>query len=378
MNDQPQRASPAQAPVRGRRAFRLIRVTLLVAALGGLALWAGDWIRTALLYIHETDARVAADMVTVSSRVAGRIIARPVDEGARLSAGDVIARLDSREAEATLAEYLARREGAEAERARLDAEIAMVDAETKSGAEGAASRLRAAEALVAAITHEFTFSEAQYKRARSLNDRGVVPVNALDQARTDYLSTRQNLVRAKAQVANAEAALAEARAKRRRIEVLQRQRDRLDRRIAELAAVVERQLVTVDDHTVRSPLTGVVDRVFAEPGEYVEPGQRIALMHDPSLVWVEANVRETDIRKLVLGQAVEVRVDAYPDVPFAGRIIRIGAAATSAFALLPNPNPSGNFTKVTQRLPVRIAVAQKNGMLRPGMMVEVLIDVGDR
>jgi membrane fusion protein (multidrug efflux system) len=105
----------------------------------------------------------------------------------------------------------------------------------------------------------------------------------------------------------------------------------------------------------------------------VTPGQRLMLVHDPSKIWIEANVKETHVRRLNVGQDVAVGVDAYPDETFTGKVERIGNTATSAFALLPSPNPSGNFTKITQRLPVRIAIEQREGRLRPGMMVEVKI-----
>ena len=123
---------------------------------------------------------------------------------------------------------------------------------------------------------------------------------------------------------------------------------------------------------------GVVSRAFVEVGEYVQPGQRILLVHDPQSVYVEANIRETDIRKVSVGQTVRVEVDAYPDQIFEGKVEHIGYAATSQFTLLPSPNPSGNFTKVTQRLPIRIALSQSEDLLRPGMMVEVFIDVRHR
>ncbi len=105
------------------------------------------------------------------------------------------------------------------------------------------------------------------------------------------------------------------------------------------------------------------------------PGQRIALIHDPEQVWVKANIKETEIRHLQVGQSVKVTVDAYPGRTFAGELVRIGNAATSQFALLPNTNPSGNFTKITQRLPVKIAVQQDGQMLKPGMMAEIAIDI---
>jgi len=98
-------------------------------------------------------------------------------------------------------------------------------------------------------------------------------------------------------------------------------------------------------------------------------------VHDPKKVWIDANVKETDIRRVKIGQKADITVDAYPDRKFEGKVIAIGNAATSEFALLPTPNPSGNFTKITQRLRVRVAIEQDQKLLRPGMMVEVFIDV---
>jgi membrane fusion protein (multidrug efflux system) len=102
------------------------------------------------------------------------------------------------------------------------------------------------------------------------------------------------------------------------------------------------------------------------------------LVHNPAAVWVEANIKETDIRHLSPGMTVDVAIDAYPDQTFSGTVERIGEAATSEFALLPNPNPSGNFTKVTQRLPVRIALKPSAIPLRPGMMAVVNIEIPGR
>ena len=94
--------------------------------------------------------------------------------------------------------------------------------------------------------------------------------------------------------------------------------------------------------------------------------------------FIEANIKETEVRKLRIGQSVDISVDAFPDLEIVGRVEAIGNSTTSEFALLPTPNPSGNFTKITQRLPVRIKVEQEKGLLRPGMMVEVNIDIRDQ
>ena len=116
---------------------------------------------------------------------------------------------------------------------------------------------------------------------------------------------------------------------------------------------------------------------FVRKGEHVQAGQRILMFHDPDDIWIEANIRETDVGRIRVGMKADIRVDAYPGKLFEGKVFRIGQAATSQFALLPDPNPSGNFTKITQRLPVRILLGEKNPDLRPGMMVEVYIALRD-
>jgi membrane fusion protein (multidrug efflux system) len=169
--------------------------------------------------------------------------------------------------------------------------------------------------------------------------------------------------------------LREARAETQRLAVLDSEIVILIHKEDELKAQLDRQRLDLEDRTIGSPVTGVVDRVFVEKGEYVTPGQRLLLVHDPKKVWIDANVKETDIRKIKVGQIADVTVDAFPDKEFKGRVIAIGNSATSEFALLPTPNPSGNFTKITQRLRVRVAIDQEQNLLRPGMMVEVFIDV---
>ena len=172
------------------------------------------------------------------------------------------------------------------------------------------------------------------------------------------------------------AKIKEAEAQRAQTKVLAGELTVLSKREVEMEAKIRRYHFDLEDRIIKSPLKGIVDRTFVEVGEYVTPGQRLMLVHDPWQIWVEANIKETEIRRLAIGQKVHVSVDAYPDERFEGSIKRIGNAATSAFALLPSPNPSGNFTKITQRLPVRIAIEQRGGRLRPGMMVEVKIVTG--
>jgi membrane fusion protein (multidrug efflux system) len=185
----------------------------------------------------------------------------------------------------------------------------------------------------------------------------------------------QEVLKSEADVAQASASVMEAQADRQRMDVLQGRLASLRFDEERLATQHERQQLDLADRIIKAPSKGTVDRTFVDPGEYVARGQRLLLMHNSDVVWVEANIKETDIRDVKLGAKANIVIDAYPDLKVVGEVVRIGSAATNQFALLPSPNPSGSFTKITQRLPVKIAIPQTDGLLRPGMMVEVEIAI---
>ena len=151
----------------------------------------------------------------------------------------------------------------------------------------------------------------------------------------------------------------------------------LARQADEIRAEIKRRDIDIADRTLIAPADGRVVMTFVRKGEHVAPGQRILMFHDPKDIWVEANIKETDVRRLKPGMSADIRVDAYPGTVFKGEVFRIGQAATNRFALLPDPNPSGNFTKITQRLPLRVKLVEADARLRPGMMVEVYIATGN-
>ena len=354
------------------------RLALLAVVAGGIFLWAGNWARTTLLYVHETDARIVGDMITLASRVDGLVIGRPVEEGDRVKAGQVIASVDTRLTKLKLAELEAELASADAGLDRLDTEIVLVDRATATRIASAESRLIEARAQREATGQEFRFAESEFQRSQALQGGAAITASRVDRTRADYMKQQQELARTAAQVKTAEAQLAEAKADRQRLEVMRSDRTALVAKRQEILARMDSAKADIEQRQVVSPIDGVVSRTFLAAGEYASAGQRIALLHDPDKIWIEARFRETDIRRLTVGQSVHVTVDAYPDETFEAKIERIGQAATSEFALLPTPNPTGNFTKVTQRLPVRIAVKQRDGRLRPGMMVEVYVDLDRR
>ncbi len=356
----------------------LARLALLAVVAGGIFLWAANWARTTLLYVHETDARIVSDMITLASRVDGLVATRPVQEGDRVTAGQVVATIDSRQARLKLNELEAEMVSAEAALDRVDSEIALVDKSTTTRIASTESRLVEARAAREAMGQEYRYAESEFQRSQALQGGAAITASRVDRTRADYLKQQQELARTAAQVRTAEAMLAEARAERQRLDVLRADRATLAAKRQELLARMDSQRADIELRQVVSPVDGVISRTFIAAGEYASAGQRLLLLHDPTKIWIEARFRETDIRRLTVGQHVHITIDAYPDETFEGKIERIGHAATSEFALLPTPNPTGNFTKVTQRLPVRIAIQQRDGRLRPGMMVEAYVDIDRR
>jgi multidrug resistance efflux pump len=112
----------------------------------------------------------------------------------------------------------------------------------------------------------------------------------------------------------------------------------------------------LENAVLRAPITGTVLKTMAKPGEVVSPGQSVALIMDESKLYISANVEETEVGRLKVGQPVDISIDAYPDVPLTGHLTEIGKATNSTFSLLPAINTSGNFTKVTQRIPIKVSI----------------------
>ena len=356
---------------------RLRYVAIAVIACAALAYGAREiWDR--FTHVHEYDARIKANMVTLASKVDGVILALAVEEGERVEAGQVLARLDDRIPKLRVQGLKAELAGLEAERHRLLVERGVVDAQTSTRMRTRESGVQASRAGRSVLLADLDLARSELRRATALYKRRVVSRQALDQASARVDRIQADLKKVDAETQAARAQMAEAEAERRRLDVIDSELAMLDHRTARLQAELDQQRVDVDDRLLRAPNDGLVDRIFVEQGEFVNDGQRMLLLHDPDNLWIEANIKETELSRLRVGQTVAVSVDAYPETPFTGMVERIGSTTTANFALLPTPNPSGNFTKITQRVPVRIGLERNGMMLLPGMMVEVNIDVRDR
>jgi membrane fusion protein (multidrug efflux system) len=257
------------------------------------------------------------------------------------------------------------------------AQSGQVAQETTGKYESEQNRLAAAQAEVGSVEANLKQAKLDHDRAAGLFAKEYISSQDMDRLRTAYRQAQEAHRKALAEVAAARGTLSAAGGSRKQVGVMQQQIAVLQQQAAEIRAEIQRQEVDLSDRTIKSPADGRIVMTFARKGEHVAAGQRIAMFHDPTQIWVQANVKETAIGQLKPGMKVEVRIDAYPGRVFEGTIHRIGQAATSKFALLPDPNPSGNFTKITQRLPMRILLADKDVTLRPGMMAEIDIAVGN-
>lgn len=355
----------------GRGRMLVAALAALVVVVLGLRLLAD---RAA--YVTTSDARIAAAMIAVSTDISGRIASVQAGEGDRVAAGDILYTIDDREAYYALVEL-------EAEVGRLRAEIEREEtrsglATSKAGSEVAARRAgtQSAAASVEAARSNVEIAQRDFNRTRDLFERGLMPQSNLDSAQNVLDTARQALRRAEAERETAAADQQTASIAGEEVRLIGYDLAVLRAALEKAEARVEAQKVVLDQHVIRSPIDGVVDEMFFELGEHSLRGYRMALLHDPGAVWVSANIKETDIRHVRRGAEALVRADSHPAEQITGRVARIHDATIAEAALMPNPNAHGVFTKITQRISVRIDIDPAEAELRPGSMVRVRIRKG--
>ena len=323
--------------------------------MAGVGAW---WLADQHAYVSTSDARVRAHMVSLSSDISGRIVDLLVSPGDRVARGDVLARLDDRRARLALG-------SASLDLKALEVAIRRMSRQADLDRARGGSRIAGARASLAA-------AEAEHARKQILHASGLAADAAIDRAAEALEVARQAEARSVALMAGRRAGLGEARAEADAADLSDKDAERLSMEASSLRQRVASLRLDLEHHTLISPVDGVVDEVFADAGEHVQAGARIALAHATAGLWIEANVKETDIARVAVGAGVDIRLDAATR-NCSGAVERIGAAATSEFALVPNANPAGVFTKITQRIPVRIRIGADCEQVRPGAMATLRI-----
>ena len=380
-----------------------LRRKLMVGA-GLLVALGGGAYRYATLGIEATDnAQVDADLVAVPARASGVVAFVYFEENQRVSAGTPLAQLDRAPFEARLAETQASLAAAEAsaQAALADAELARAQAlgnrdvaranlQTNTMGERASSdEIRQGEAQVETARARLLQAKLDLSRAQALFESGAFTRAQLDSAQTAQQLTTSALAAETARLSalrlaktQSQSRVVEASARLRvsdQVETLIRQ---AEARAAVARAQVDtaraaRDLAAIDlSYTkIVAPSDGVVSKKSVNPGQAVAAGQSIVQLV-PKQRWITANFKETQLAHMRAGQAAHFTLDAYPGVELEGDVQSLSGATGARFTLLPPDNATGNFTKVVQRVPVRIRVHEvpKNVELRPGMSVELRVD----
>jgi membrane fusion protein (multidrug efflux system) len=344
----PEPEAPAQRP-RGRKWLVL---GLLASAAIGTAAWYGHDYWTAGRFMVETeDAYVQADFAVIAPKVSGYVAEVPAVENRAVAAGDPLVVLEDGDYRDALAL-------AEAQLAAQRAAVARIEAQ----AEAAEASVAQARARVAAAEAEVTRNAADLARYRQLAARDVASAQRLEAVEAASAAAEAGLREARAGVATAEANRG----------VIAAQKAEAEAMIAGLEASRDRARRDLEATVLRAPFDGTVGNLSVAAGDLVAPGKRLLAVMPLGAVYVEANFKETQIAELRPGTEVHLSFDAFPGRELTGRVEGIAPASGAQFSLLPPENATGNFTKVVQRVPVRIAVpeaAAAEGWLRPGLSV---------
>lgn len=334
------------------------RLPLIVGGLVALAVLIGGvvWWQDKERWEKTDNAFVQADTTLVSPQIEGTVIEVLVADNQRVEAGQVLVRLDDADARARLAQ-------AEANLSALVAGVDNVDA--RAAQEQAQVAARAA--AVSQAQAQAALANQQVDRYGRLAEQGWVSQQRIQ-------AERAGAETAQASVAEARAALV---AEQRTAAVLGSTRSQSVAAVDQARAQVEQARIALDRTVIRAPVAGVVGARGVRVGQYVRPGGQLLSIVPLGDTYVVANFKETQLGRLRLGQDVEITADAFPGQKLHGRIDSFAPATGSQFALIPVENATGNFTKITQRVPVRILVDRREGgaSLRPGLSVEVKVDL---
>ena len=350
----PSETVPDTRSALGRKRLVIILVSAVVA--GGMLTYASHWWNTARFLEETDDAYVGGDVTVIGPKVSGYITEVLVTDNQAVRAGDLLARIDDRDYRAVLA----RAEGAiaaqQAQIANLDATLRLQDAV-----------IGQAQASVAATDAETARTRDDQVRYASLVAKEAVSVQSSQKADADYKQSR----------ANGQKAQAALLAAQRQIDVIATQKQQAQAALAQ--AIAERDLaqLNVGYTELRAPVDGTIGNRRARPGAYATSGTALMSIVPASGLWVDANFKENQLAHLEPGMRATVVADIVPGRVFHGRVASVAPATGAQFSVLPPENATGNFTKIVQRVPVRIVLDEKDarlGLLRPGLSVTAEVD----
>ena len=352
----PAASLPEEEAPKAPRKRRILLPLALIAALGFGGYYGHYWWTEGRYLVSTDDAYVKADMSVISAKVPGIVMAVYIKDNIAVKTGDVLAQIDDRD-------YKIAVETAKAKLATEDATIGRL----KQQVVAQQAMIEQAKAQLAATRASLVRAEADFQRAQTLAKQEFGSIQRLDQARAERDQGAASVKAAEAAVLTAEANLS----------VLNAQVKEAEGVSAELQSSLDKALLDLSFTTVKAPFDGVIGNKVVQVGQFAQAGTRLFSLVPLDKVYIDANYKETQLDPIRPGQPVEVSVDAADGRSYQGVVESIAPASGSQYSLLPPENATGNFTKIVQRVPVRIRVegeAIRDGVLRPGLSVVTYVN----
>ncbi len=359
---------PAAEPKKRSKAFVIILILLVV-----FGTWFGITKYTYAIHHEGTDdAQVQADISPVIPRVSGYVLEVRVKDNEFVHKGDTLLVLDDREFKLSLDQAEAALQTARSNVAAARASVAASRkgvSSTRAGISTVDAQIAAAKVNVTRTTQDYnryanlikdhSITEQQFEQAQAARDLAVRQLQVLEEQKNQAAS-QTGYVSSQSEATAAQVAVAESMVKQRQVEV-------------------ENAQLNLSYTVITAPEDGRVSRVNVQVGQYLQAGQSVFSIVHNTKIWVVANFKETQYKKMRIGQKVVVEADAFPDHPFSATLASFSPATGAEFALLPPDNASGNFVKVVQRLPVKIVFNDPSdtlvNRLKPGMNVTVEVQL---
>jgi membrane fusion protein (multidrug efflux system) len=342
--------APAPAAIKKLNLRKVLMAGVAAAVLAGAAWYGWDYWTVGRYLVSTDDAYVKADNTTVAPKVSGYLHEVLVGDNERVTAGQVLARIDQRDFRVSLAQaradVAAARAAIESKQAQLGVQQAVIDA---------------AKATVDVDQATASFAAQEDKRYSDLAATGYGSVQNAQQAQSRIAGAKAAISRDTANLASA----------LKQVDLLKAEIVQADAALARAEAVRDQAQLNLDYTSIVAPIDGIVGNRTLRTGQYVQAGTQLMSVVPITGAYVVANFKETQLTDVREGQTVAIAVDTFPGQIVHGHVDSIAPASGQEFALLPPDNATGNFTKVVQRIPVKIALNRTNSSLelRPGMSV---------
>ena len=346
--------APAAPPAKPRP--RIARIAIPFALAIAVAVWGTHWWTIGRFVEDTDDAYVGGDVTVIASKVAGYVQTVNVADNQVVHRGDLLVKIDDRDYRAAVAKADAAVAAARALLVNLDATGQLQR-----------SVIAQANAGVAAADAESTRARLDDSRYQDLASRSAVSLESAQRAQA---------VAQTAQAGKDRAAAAQQGAQRQ-LDVIASQRQQARAALAQAEAELDAARLNLSYTELRAPVDGVIGNRRARAGAYATSASQLLVVVPSHGLWIDANFKEDQLERLRVGQSVEVHADVEPGRAFKGHVVSLAPATGAQFSVLPPENATGNFTKIVQRVPVRIALDGKDGdldLLRPGLSVKASIN----